>query len=927
MKKNKNMLIVLGTIVFFFVLDALGVFRKFESRVFDLLLNIRTSPNESSNILLVEADNIALENIGTWPWKRDVYANMLMRMKELGATTAVFDIEFLSPSNFPESDLEFARAIQFFGNTFLTINTADLDINYTPEELDYTQSRFLYNSTGDTKALIEGNQKTTYETQKDNLFGYRKIVWSNPNVKNEFSIGFSPAMNMFMKRANGAGFTNTIIDSDGTRRRIELLKYQNDYAKSVGQLIFSPLVEQSQPQEIIRTRNKLILKNVSLTESDGNLEDIKIPLDREGRMIINWAHKKYQDSFRHESILFLDTLDKTEKNIFAAIQNILLESSAIFDTLNSLEESKKNTNLQNELEPIEQIQIEIYQLVQQYFDILNYKNYLLEICEGYDKEGNAINGGIAEEMYDEYFLIRKNFFDEVQLYANSDVSEKIQEWLFEKRDNFGEEKYVEYATTLGNLFEVLQSDTNLYNDLFQEKSASYKNAFCIIGNTASSTTDLGTTPFERAYPNIGTHANVLNTIINRDFIIPINYIWGILVTTILIIAQKALTKKKKSSVQNGTSILIIFFVILIPILLMKFFGIYVPLVTPFLIAFVTYLEVTILQFIIAEKDKKFLQTTFGTYVAPTIVEQIVKHPEFASLGGKSENLTALFSDVKTFSSFTEVINNEYGDTKGAEKLVEILNEYLGDLSNAIMSNRGTIDKYVGDEIVSFFGAPIPSENNAFDACVAAVKMLQAEKDFNEKNKDKLPINPHTNEPFYLHSRIGLNTGMMVVGNMGTEKKLNYTIMGNNVNLASRLEGTNKIYGSWIIASESTWRKANSGEKKDLLVARKFDCVRVVNVNKPVGIYNILGLKKELSANQIEAADFFNRGMELYLQGSNTPRIKKDIAQLKAAMAFFIKANSIYPEDESSKTFIERCQEFIKNGVPEIWDGVFTMQHK
>ena len=322
-----------------------------------------------------------------------------------------------------------------------------------------------------------------------------------------------------------------------------------------------------------------------------------------------------------------------------------------------------------------------------------------------------------------------------------------------------------------------------------------------------------------------------------------------------------------------------------------------------------------------------MQTTFGAYVAPAVVEQIVKHPELASLGGKSENLTALFSDVKTFSGFTEVINNQYGEEKGAEHLVKILNEYLGDLSDAIMQNGGTIDKYVGDEIVSFFGAPVPRENNAFDACVAAVRMLQAEKLFNERNKDLLPINPHTNEPFYLHSRIGLNTGMMVVGNMGTEKKLNYTIMGNNVNLASRLEGTNKVYGSWIIASESTWQKADNGENKGKLVARKLDFVRVVNVKKPVGIYNILGLKEELSKEQIKAAEIFNTGIELYLKGSDTPEVKKDIAELKEALSYFEKASSIYPADESSKVFIDRCNDFIKNGVPEIWDGVYTMQSK
>ena len=168
---------------------------------------------------------------------------------------------------------------------------------------------------------------------------------------------------------------------------------------------------------------------------------------------------------------------------------------------------------------------------------------------------------------------------------------------------------------------------------------------------------------------------------------------------------------------------------------------------------------------------------------------------------------------------------------------------------------------------------------------------------------------------------------MVVGNMGTDKKLNYTIMGNNVNLASRLEGTNKAYGSWIMISESTWHRADSGENKGKLVARKFDCVRVVNVNKPVQIFNILGLRDELSEEQIRAAEIFNKGMDLYLKGSDTPETPKDPEELKKAWSYFAKADEVYPADESSKVFMKRCTDFIKKGIPELWDGVYTMESK
>ena len=151
-------------------------------------------------------------------------------------------------------------------------------------------------------------------------------------------------------------------------------------------------------------------------------------------------------------------------------------------------------------------------------------------------------------------------------------------------------------------------------------------------------------------------------------------------------------------------------------------------------------------------------------------------------------------------------------------------------------------------------------------------------------------------------------------------------MGNNVNLASRLEGTNKVYNSWIICSDTTWQAADSGIHKGELIARKLDYVRVVNVNKPVQIHNILGLKSEMDPAQVEAAALFNEGMRYYLMGSDTPEVKKNVEELKTAYAYFKKAKECYPADGSSEVFMKRCSMYIKKGVPAIWD-VYTMTSK
>ncbi|MBQ8681020.1 MAG: CHASE2 domain-containing protein [Treponema sp.] len=942
-RKLVGFIIVLSAVLGWSLICAIGALQKFDYRIYDLLLGFTKSPDVRHEILLVEADNASTSNdsfqeMRTWPWPRNIFANALIRMKEFGAATAVFDIEYLSPSSLavnedaiieaassfdgsrPEfekfvrdNDDYFARAIQFFGNTWLTINTLDIDMKYTDEEIDYVKKRFLYDVEDKDDLILKYFRKSRIDSSKTSFldnFTTEKPDWDDPKFQKKYLIGFSPAMHQFISHANGAGFTNVIIDMDGTRRRIELLNKKDEVF--AGQLAFAPILRILNPDDIVRKKRALLLNNC---KSVGG-KNISIPLDTDGKMIINWLHEPFVDSFRHESMYFLAQLDELEKNV-------VLELKSLNGFLTSLDAVDIPSLTLTPLESAASVK----KLVSDYTDIENFKEFLLSKCEGYTVDGQAIGGGVEYSDYVQYFQARKDFFEGVTAFCKGKVLDEIADRLVTIRDYIDSETFDTIQTELSELFDTLSSENDLYNSIFTEKKAIYANSFCILGHTASSTTDLGTIPFERAYMNVGTHANVYNTIMNEDFIYPVSWWWGVIIVTVLSIILIVLPAEKKAFMQNTTGVSLVFMAIVLPVILMILFKVYIPAVTTFLIAFTSYLAMTIYRFATSEKDKKFLQTTFGAYVAPAVVDQIVKNPELASLGGKSDNLTALFSDVKTFSGFTEVINNEEGEDKGAERLVAILNDYLGVLSDAIMDNKGTIDKYVGDEIVSFFGAPVHDDNNAYNACLAGIRMLQAEHQFNEENKHRLPINPQTGEPFYLHSRVGLNTGNMVVGNMGTEKKLNYTIMGNNVNLASRLEGTNKVYGSWIMCSESTWNAANRGENEGKIVARKFDCVRVINVKKPVGIYSIIGLRSELSEKRIKATDLFNEGMKWYLNGIDTPEVPKNPEDLKKAYELYKQAYELYPMDESSKVFMERCEDFVKNGLPKIWDGVYTMKSK
>ena len=189
-------------------------------------------------------------------------------------------------------------------------------------------------------------------------------------------------------------------------------------------------------------------------------------------------------------------------------------------------------------------------------------------------------------------------------------------------------------------------------------------------------------------------------------------------------------------------------------------------------------------------------------------------------------------------------------------------------------------------------------------------MRNAEKILNKKLKEDYNI------PDPITTRFGINTGNMVIGNMGTNMKMNYTIMGNAVNLASRLEGVNKVYHSHILVSEETWLQANKNEYKDTIVAKPLDKVRVLGIEKPVQLYTLLGFANELPMTCIKATKLFEQGYDLYLN--------KQIAKAKL---YFEKAFELYPEDESTQLFIDRCNQYTLQPVSKNWTGIVTLQQK
>jgi class 3 adenylate cyclase len=245
------------------------------------------------------------------------------------------------------------------------------------------------------------------------------------------------------------------------------------------------------------------------------------------------------------------------------------------------------------------------------------------------------------------------------------------------------------------------------------------------------------------------------------------------------------------------------------------------------------------------------------------------------------------------------------ETLAPEQLVDMLNYYLSSMSDIILDRKGTIDKYQGDAIISFFGAPLKFPDHALLACDAAIIMKGMEKKINKYLMEKgISSSP-------LLTRIGIGSGEMVVGNMGTEKKMNYTIMGNVVNLAARLEGVNKHYGTWILASERTVQQTEGR-----FLARRLDRIRVVGMNEPVRIYELLALAENADPLLQKKLDSFHKALALFE--------KRD---WPVAAAAFRRILEISPNDSPSILYYNRCRNYLERAPDSGWDGVYNLKQK
>ena len=424
--------------------------------------------------------------------------------------------------------------------------------------------------------------------------------------------------------------------------------------------------------------------------------------------------------------------------------------------------------------------------------------------------------------------------------------------------------------------------------------SAFENKIVLIGATAPDLHDDHFAPMSGGakIPGVEIQANLVQTILSRQHITPQNNsttLAAIIITGLIMML--ALTRLNAwLAAFIGTLMILIHFVIAI-----KRFdaGIISDMVYTPLSIITTYSATLVTLYLHESKQKKYIHDAFSKYVAPEVVSQLMKNPEKLKLGGDRREITIFFSDIRGFTSFSEQLT--------PEKLVQLLNEYLTAMTDIIMDHGGVVDKYIGDAIMAFWGAPIEQPDHATRAAKATVAMQDKLKKLQKKwEKERYPV---------VEIGAGINTGPAVIGNMGSLNRFNYTCMGDTINLGSRLEGITKEYGVKTLIAESTRKQLD-----DSFVTRELDLVRVKGKKEPIRIFELVGMKDKLTDKQKHTLKHFEAGLVNY-------RAK----EFKKAIADFAKA--VHEGDKTSTIYIERCEHFIKEHPGKDWDCVWVMKTK
>jgi adenylate cyclase len=449
------------------------------------------------------------------------------------------------------------------------------------------------------------------------------------------------------------------------------------------------------------------------------------------------------------------------------------------------------------------------------------------------------------------------------------------------------------------------------NDVLQGRVSrdNVEGKLVLIGTSAAGLLDVKTTPVAAAMPGVEVHAQILESALANSLLTYPSYAIGAeLVVAVLVgLAIIIVTPMLRASIVIALGAVVVAALIGVSWYLFSQYDLLIDFTYPLLASGFVYLTLIFVNYFQEQKQRQQIRAAFGYYLSPALVEQLARSPEKLVLGGEERRMTILFGDVRGFTTISEHYKH---DPQG---LTRLMNRFLTPLTNAIIERNGTIDKYIGDAIMAFWNAPLDDPRQEVNACEAALEMLARADKLNQEFKREADQNGGTYMP--LRVGIGLNTGPCVVGNMGSDFRFNYSVLGDTVNVASRLEARTKDYRIPIVIGEGTAQNA-----KEKFATMEIDRIQVKGKTQPETVFTVLG-RAELcrDPNFLELQELTTKMLRYYREQNWTQALDTIEPCRKAAEGFGVGA--LY------HMYAERIEAFRRNPPPSDWNGVYEAESK
>ena len=943
---------------------------------------MESKPYNDPSILIADIDEKSLQKLGHYyEWDRSIHAKVIKNLSEGGAAAIAFDILF-KEADFGKRRGEQCRDIL----TALDPDTSHIALfsqiqsyyNYDSVLVEATRNSgicivsFLMNNTSYYKNKSDWNPLSTWDRAKE--IGFSSTLQLNQVDKPQNIESRQLLDNVFPELSNAGariGAVNAYPDNDGTIRRISML-YKFPFVKD----------DKLAPQRIYSTLSLMTILHLfhkdpkDITVKTGKYIDIGKPFGIY-RDSIGEYHTTYPN-FTYP--MFIALRDKMKQ-----IKESGVEKASLVETSSKVTAKRNNDGrivfdifIDDDQHLDEKLSMLLRKLPVSIFDKLK-DNKSIDLKFGYKMAKSEDDEGVyvITNEDDEEIYITPNIIKTIHFYESSYRRIKVGEHKHLSRQmeisynkskdewsasiafftnqilrdiskvtdkqissltpgeelRFGPHKRIpigehgEYLIKYKGRFNRVTPETRTfkhisYYDIFRDTTNldQYAGKTIILGSSVSALFDIVNGPHEENVPAILVHASIIKNILEDDYLTVLNERHQRYAVILLALISTLIGLYFRSFASLFFTITLAILYTLLAYICFKH-NIYIGVSKQLLAIIATNTLAMVVQAYFESKEKKFITSSFKQYISPELIDEMVAGGITPQLGGEESNITAYFTDIQSFSTFSEQIGNP-------TKLVELLNEYLTAMTEVLTTkNKGTLDKYEGDAIIAFFGAPMKYDDHAKRACDTALDMqselLKLRKKWHSEEK-KWP-----SVVLNMHMRIGINTGNIVTGNMGSTMRKNYTMMGDEVNLAARLESAAKQYGAYIHICKNTIDQLVEQKTNNQYIYRPLDIIRVVGKDEPVETYELLAYANDKDSSKLKKlCKLWEQARAAYLD-----------MQWDKAIELFTQCLAYEPHlperDPGSKTcpsqvYIKRCEAYKQNppaSAGEKWDGIFTATEK